>query len=112
MNESGIQKKITDWLTTQKIFWQKNHQTAYSRAGIPDLTVCVNGMFLALEVKTPSGKPSPSQLLELRKISQSGGRSEIVRSLDEVRKIVAEMQNAQQRTHPDGNPQHHREEKV
>lgn len=93
MRESLIQRKITDWLTSQKIWWMKAHQTTFSRSGIPDLIVCLDGRFLSLEVKTEIGTPTPLQMRERERISKSGGRSDIVRSLAEVKHIVKEMRS-------------------
>ncbi len=93
MRESRIQKKITDWLTSQNIWWMKAHQTSFSRSGAPDLIACTQGRFLAMEVKTPTGTPTLLQIREREKILKSGGTCEIVRSLEDVKKLVKEMQN-------------------
>ena len=46
---------------------------AYTKAGIPDLLVCQNGFFVAVELKAPNGKPSPLQIHNLKKIDEAGG---------------------------------------
>ena len=45
----------------------------YTKEGIPDLLICHNGSFIAIEVKAPTGKPSLLQLVTLRKIREAGG---------------------------------------
>lgn len=45
----------------------------YTKNGIPDLLACVNGYFVAIEVKAKRGKPSELQLYNLNKIEQAGG---------------------------------------
>ena len=46
---------------------------AYTKSGIPDLLVCSDGCFLGVEVKAPNGEPSLLQLVNLKKIRESGG---------------------------------------
>lgn len=46
---------------------------AYTKSGIPDLLVCSDGRFLGIEVKAPNGEPSLLQLVNLKKIRESGG---------------------------------------
>ena len=45
----------------------------FTKAGIPDLLICCNGYFVAVELKGESGKPSELQLYNLRKIHDAGG---------------------------------------
>lgn len=46
---------------------------AYTQSGVPDLLCCVNGNFLALEVKAERGRPSALQLHSLKSIDKAGG---------------------------------------
>ena len=46
---------------------------AYTKSGIPDLLVCLNGWFLGIEIKASNGKPSDLQLYHLRGIKKAGG---------------------------------------
>lgn len=57
--------------------------------GTSDLLLCVNGHFVALEVKSLSGKARKTQLAFIQAIRQCGGTAEIVRSVDEAVAIVA-----------------------
>lgn len=43
------------------------------RSGIPDLLCCVNGYFVAIEVKASKGKASELQLWNIQKIKEAGG---------------------------------------
>jgi len=52
--------------------------------GIPDILLLFKGHLIGLEVKTPTGKPSPEQLAWGRDIEANGGSFFIVRSVDEV----------------------------
>ena len=60
-----------------KGIWLENiHQVG--KSGTPDRLLCINGFFVALEVKTDEGEPSKIQLLKLAKIKRAGGKAYIV----------------------------------
>ena len=46
---------------------------AYTKSGVPDLLVCLNGCFIGIELKSPRGQPSDLQLYNLKEIDKSGG---------------------------------------
>ena len=58
------------------------------KAGCPDITVCIKGKFVGLEVKTDKGIQSVSQLNAQRQIEKAGGFYYIVRSVKEVELII------------------------
>ncbi|MCD8090519.1 MAG: VRR-NUC domain-containing protein [Clostridiales bacterium] len=45
----------------------------YQKSGIPDLICCINGIFIAVEVKASNGRPSELQRLNIKRINKSGG---------------------------------------
>lgn len=45
----------------------------FQKAGIPDLICCINGKFVAVELKASNGKPSFLQELNLSLIEQGNG---------------------------------------
>lgn len=45
----------------------------YTRKGVPDLLACCNGVFVAIELKAPKGRPTDLQIRELHRIRDSGG---------------------------------------
>lgn len=50
----------------------------YSKSGIPDIIACVNGRFVAIEVKAENGHPSELQKRNIRLIQESNGYAYIV----------------------------------
>lgn len=56
--------------------------------GSADLIGLVAGRFVALEVKTPSGRVSPDQTRWLDAVACLGGVSAVVRSVDEAMSVV------------------------
>ena len=45
----------------------------YTKSGLPDLRITVNGIALDVELKGPGGSPSPLQVHNIRQINNSGG---------------------------------------
>lgn len=45
----------------------------YTKDGIPDILVCINGYFLAVETKSDTGRPTALQLYHTRMIRKAGG---------------------------------------
>lgn len=45
----------------------------FTKAGIPDILCCCNGIFVGIEVKADNGRPSELQLMNLKKIDEAGG---------------------------------------
>lgn len=45
----------------------------YQKSGIPDLILCVNGIFITAELKATNGKPSELQKMNTSRINQSNG---------------------------------------
>lgn len=45
----------------------------FQKSGIPDLILCVNGIFMTVELKAPKGRPSDLQKMNTARINQSNG---------------------------------------
>ena len=89
MSEKEIVSKILRYLkTVPKCFAWKEHGGIYGTAGVPDIIACVNGRFVAFEVKTPSGRATKLQEATIKKILTVGGVATVVRSVDEVRAVL------------------------
>ena len=71
--EKLFEEKIKKFLKSKGAWYVKYFANAYTPSGIPDLLVCLNGYFIALEVKAENGKPSDLQLYNLNKIARAGG---------------------------------------
>jgi len=72
-------------------FCWKQHGGQFGTAGIPDIIVCLDGRFVAFEVKTESGKLTKLQESALRKITAANGRAYTVTSLNQVKQIIENM---------------------
>ena len=95
MLEKDIEEKIREHLkTVPNCFFWKEHGGQYGTAGIPDIIACVDGRFVAFEVKTETGRLSRLQEVTLGRIRDAGGKAYMVRSAAEVAEIMKEMEVA------------------
>lgn len=79
MTEAQFQKKVTDFLTRQNVYYVKVWGGGFQRAGIPDLLCNVNGFFVAVELKTEVGRTSKLQDYNIERIRESGGVAILLR---------------------------------
>lgn len=86
-SEKQVENKIKNYLSSIGAYFEKIHGgSIYQSAGIPDILACINGRFVAIEVKKPNGGEfSALQKLKLRQIEESGGIGIVARSVQEVR---------------------------
>ncbi len=103
--EHQIQKAILDYLKARKILaWRQNaggfvikegNKTRYIKtgiAGLPDIAVMLPyGIMLFLEVKNEKGKLSEKQKEFFEKARELGHYCEVVRSIDDVEKILSNL---------------------
>ena len=98
-SEAEITKEIRSYLFTKGIQHWKQFQSLGSPKGISDIIGCVKcqicqpcscpkpfGRFLAIEVKTDSGKPTENQELFIERFRRAGGICFVARSADDVEK--------------------------
>ena len=92
MKEADIVRKIMNYLkSVPHCFAWKEHGGMYGTAGIPDIIACYQGGFIALEVKTETGKTTALQEATMKKIRNAGGQAYVVRSVEEVKAIFEEV---------------------
>lgn len=77
--EKIFENEIKKFLNKLPNTWfYKNWSGPYSKSGIPDIIACVNGHFVALEVKAENGKVSDLQKRNVRLINECKGQAYIV----------------------------------
>ena len=93
MLEKDITNKILKYLKTlDRCYCFKEHGGSYGSTGIPDIICCYKGRFLAFEVKTAKGRTTALQEVNIRKINEAEGIAVVVRSLDDVKNVMKEME--------------------
>ena len=92
MLEKDITNQIMRYLkTVPNCFCWKQHGGQFGTAGIPDIICCLNGRFVAFEVKTESGKLTKLQEAAIQKIQRAKGEAFKVTSLTEVKEIIKNL---------------------
>lgn len=93
--EKRFEAKIKKYLDGIGAWHVKYHGSAMSAIGIPDLLICLNGFFIAIEVKASRGKPSELQKYHVLKINEAGGIGIILypEGFEDFKKICEGVRN-------------------
>ena len=89
MTEQQMQKAIIKLLETEYNAYVVKVERA-SKAGVPDLLACVEGKFIAIEVKLPKTKNNVSALQQynLDKVEEAGGFSLVAWDIEVVKEFI------------------------
>ena len=106
MKETEIVKSILDYLGYKKIISWRNQSgmifgshkgkqwaVKMGKKGVADIIGVMpdgSGRIMCLEVKTEKGNPTQDQTDFLDSVKKAGGVAEIVRSIDDVIKVIKE----------------------
>lgn len=94
MREKSIENKIKAYLKSKGAYYVKYFGNSYSQVGVPDILACYRGRFIGIEVKNEKGKTSPLQDYNLASIKEAGGISLVARSVNEVSKIIDDIEKS------------------
>ena len=85
MSESKLQAKILNYLKEMGYWTIK--VTVANKKGIMDIIACepVTGLFIGIEVKWGTNKPSELQSYNIREIKKRGGKAFVAWSLEDVK---------------------------
>ena len=95
--ENSIQSDILDLLRGNKKkgikgiggWWLNFHGgDPFMPRGLPDIIGCLNGQFIALEVKRPGEEPRKLQEKMLRTLASAGAVTATVYGVDDVREVL------------------------
>ncbi len=67
------------------------HYKCTSESGIPDITLIYHGIYIGLEVKTKTGRPTKDQVKMHERMHKNGAKVFIVRSISDVQVIMADV---------------------
>lgn len=94
--EKQFENKVKDYLRKNKCWYIKYWGGGdFTKAGIPDLLVCVNGYFLAIELKSSRGKATELQKVQIDLIRKSGGIAIILypSMFNEFTNLIQDLKN-------------------
>lgn len=89
MTEEGdLKSRIRSYLTSKGIYWANIQAGPGSKPGDPDIVMCLDGRFVGIEAKARKGVQSDIQKKRQREIEETKGRYYIVRSMDDIKRII------------------------
>ena len=71
--EKIFEAKVKRYIEEQGGWQVKFFANKYTRSGVPDVLACIEGCFVAIEVKADNGVPTELQLKSIEQIRNSGG---------------------------------------
>ena len=91
--EKPFETQIRKFLESEGCYCFKVWGGGYQQAGIPDLLICVNGYFVAVEVKGDKGKPTDLQLYNIERIKKAGGVAMVLypKGFDDFKQLIYEL---------------------
>lgn len=89
-NEGQLTSQIKNLLKSKGAYCEKIFGGGYQASGIPDILCCYRGYFLAIEVKSPTGKGRASdiQKLKIKAIRDAGGVAFITDNIEDVERVL------------------------
>ena len=89
--EARLQSKVIKFLKLNKIWFVKTKES--NRSGIPDIILCKDGKFAAIELKNPETRSQPTALqeYELNMIENSGGNTLASYDYSEIVKFIQNL---------------------
>lgn len=90
--EAKLSRHIMEGLRREGYFCFKVHGGATMMAGLPDIIVCAEGIFVGLETKNPESRSNVSAIQKHvhGKIEEAGGFVAVVCSVNEALDAVSE----------------------
>lgn len=83
-------QKIKKYLDQRGAWYFCPFMAGRGKAGVPDIIACLDGHFIAVEVKRPGKKPTAIQLRRIEEIEKTMGRA-FWGDADRVLKLLAQM---------------------
>lgn len=91
--EKRLQDKAIRYLKDRGIYHLNLYGDGWSGKGKPDIIACINGKFVAFELKVGSNDMQDDQKIHKLRIERSGGLHFSPYNLEEFIKIVEELKN-------------------
>ena len=91
--EKAVKAKVKNVLESEGVYYFMPPANGFGRSGVPDIVACVNGLFLAIECKARTNKPTALQVREIESIRRNNGVAVVVNEAnwDMVRELVKKL---------------------
>ena len=87
--EADLTKVVKAWLKSQSYIKADKLSDRFKK-GVPDIMACVNGIYVAIELKAEDKKPSAHQRLFIKQVIEVGGIGGTCETLGEVKILIKE----------------------
>lgn|SRR5574343_808509 len=87
--ESSLQSKIIKYLKENGCYVVK--VVTATRAGVPDILACYNGMFIGIEAKLNPKDITELQKYNIDKIKEAGGVALCISNMEQVYRLMLEL---------------------
>lgn len=91
--ETKLQEKAIKYLKDNGIYYINKFGDGWSAKGAPDLIVCINGRFVAFELKVGENDLQDDQKIHRLRIRRNGGLHYSPYTIDEFKKIVEDLKH-------------------
>lgn len=91
--EKRLQDKVIRYLKDRGIYYLNLYGDGWSGKGKPDIIACINGKFVAFELKVGSNNMQDDQKIHKLRIERSGGLHFSTYTLEEFINIVENLKN-------------------
>ena len=88
--EGAVKAAVRKVLAAEGVYYFSPAANGFGRAGIPDIICCVQGFFLAIEIKAGKGETTALQDREIAAINSNGGIAFVVneKNINEVKENI------------------------
>ena len=96
-SEKSFETQIKKFLDAEGCWFLKVWGGGFQKSGIPDLLICCNGYFVAVEVKGDRGRASELQRYHLDQIKKAGGAGLILypKDFDEFKTLIKKLKGGE-----------------
>lgn len=95
--EKKLQDKAIAYLKENKIYYLNQFGDGFTGKGKPDLITCINGKFVAFELKVGKNDLQDDQVIHKRRIEKSNGLHFSPYTIDEFIEIVERLKYGYER---------------
>ena len=91
--EAKVKKRVVNVLKENGAYYFFPATGGYGRSGVPDIVACYRGVFIGIECKAGSNKPTALQEAEMRKIREANGFTLVVNeeNIDDVKILLRDI---------------------
>jgi hypothetical protein len=76
--EGKVKEAIKKILKAHDVYYTMPIGTGFGSAGVPDFIICHKGVFIGVEAKSGTNKPTVLQLVHIDRIRERGGHALVV----------------------------------